>query len=86
MKVVTDTNILLVSFPLRSKYRPIFDSFVNSNISFIITTSIYFEYVEILYNQAKAGIAEYFQDLLRSSENIIMPEIYYYWNLITVDP
>lgn len=39
-----------------------------------------------MHNQAKKGIAEYFKDLLRSAENVVTPEIYYYWNLITVDP
>lgn len=86
MKVVIDTNILLVSLPRRSRYRPIFDAYINSTISIIITTDIYFEYLEVLYNQAKEGIAEYIKDSLGAAENVIVTELYYYWNLITVDP
>lgn len=29
---------------------------------------------------------EYFKDLFRAAENIIVPEVYYNWNLITADP
>lgn len=61
MKVVVDTNILFVSIPPRSRFRPIFDAFVNGNVSFIVTTNIYFEYLEILQKQAREGIAEYFK-------------------------
>lgn len=77
MKIVIDTNVLLVSFPARSKYRPIFDAFINSKILFVITTNIYFEYLEIFHNQARKGIAEYFRDFLGAAENVIMPELYY---------
>ena len=86
MKIVIDTNVLLVSFPERSKYRPIFDAFINSKVSLVITTTIYFEYLEIFHNQAKKGIAEYFKDFFGAAENVITPEVYYYWNLITIDP
>ena len=86
MKVVIDTNILLVSLPVRSKYRPIFDAYLKSTISIIITTDIYLEYLEILHTQAKEGIARYIEDSFRSAENVTVSNVYYYWNLISVDP
>ena len=86
MKVVIDTNVLLVSLPNKSKYKPIFDAVINSDILLVVTTSVYFEYLEILNNQAKKGIAEFFIDFFRAAENIISPEVFYNWNLVTADP
>ena len=86
MKVVIDTNVLLVSFPNKSRYRPIFNSIINSDVFLIITNSIYLEYVEILHCRAKREAIEIFEKFVRSAENIINPAIYYSWNLITVDP
>ncbi len=43
MKIVIDTNILLVSIPAHSKYRPIFDAYSKRKFTLVITTDIYFE-------------------------------------------
>lgn len=86
MKIVIDTNIFLVSLPEKSKYRPIFNAYLNNTVDVIITTDIYFEFLEILSNQAKKGIAKYIADSLKAAENVITPEVYYKWNLITADP
>jgi predicted nucleic acid-binding protein len=48
MKVVIDTNILLVSIPPHSKFRPILDAFSIRKYTLIVTTDIYFEYLEVL--------------------------------------
>jgi len=48
MKVVFDTNVLLVSISKKSKYRPIFDSVLNGTIDLLITNEIISEYSEII--------------------------------------
>lgn len=86
MKIVVDTNILLVSIPPHSKYRPIFDSFSKRNYTLVVTTDIYFEYIEVLEALAAKGVVKFIEDALRISRNVLTPDIYYNFNLITVDP
>lgn len=86
MKVVLDTNVLIVSIPDRSKFRPIWDAYLNNNITLIVTTDIYFEYIEMLYTLSKKVVAEFVGESLKAAVNIINPAIYYSWNLITADP
>ena len=40
MKIVLDTNILLVSIPRKSEFRLIFDKFLARNYDLIITNEI----------------------------------------------
>ncbi len=86
MKVVIDTNILLISVPPHSKYRPIFDAFTKRKFELVVTTAIFFEYIELLEKLAAEGAAHSVGRSLVFARNIIIPEIYYHWNLITVDP
>jgi predicted nucleic acid-binding protein len=86
MKIVIDTNILLVSIPAHSKYRPILDAFSKRIYTLIITTAIYFEYIEMLEKLSAKGVTKYIEDALVVARNVLKPEVYYYWDLITVDP
>lgn len=52
----------------------------------ILTTAIYFEYIEILENLSKKGVAKYIEDALVIGRNVLQTEVYYNWNLITTDP
>jgi predicted nucleic acid-binding protein len=47
MKVVLDTNVLLVSIPKKSKYRAIFDALIDGHFNAVISNDILSEYVEI---------------------------------------
>jgi len=86
MKIVIDTNILLVSIPAHSKYRPILDAFSKRKYTLIVTTAIYFEYIEVLEKLSAKGVTKYIEDALVVARNVLKPEVYYYWNLITGDP
>ncbi len=86
MKVVIDTNVLLVSIPAHSKYRPIFDAYSKRKFTLVITTDIYFEYIEVLEKLSAKGVSNYIDDSLVFARNVLKPEVYYYWGWITVDP
>ena len=45
MRVVLDTNVLLISIPSNSKYRPIFDSLINGDFELAISNEIINEYL-----------------------------------------
>jgi putative PIN family toxin of toxin-antitoxin system len=86
MKVVIDTNILLVSIPHHSKYRPVLDAFAKRKYTLVVTTDVYFEYLEVLEKRSAKGVIEYVEKALNISRNVVKPEVFYNWNLITTDP
>lgn len=57
MRVVIDTNVLLVSIPLRSKYRPIFDALKSGSLHLAISNEILSEYFEIISSKTNHSIA-----------------------------
>ena len=85
LKIVLDTNILLVSLPSKSKYRLIFDSLISSEFELFITNEIISEYIEIIGNKTTSTIALNVIELLLNLENVNKTEVYYKWGLIEVD-
>lgn len=57
MKIVLDTNALLVSIPRNSKYRIIFDKFLSKHYTLIISNEILNEYAEIISQRANMIVA-----------------------------
>ena len=85
MRIVLDTNALLVSLPASSKYHPVFQAFVHKRYTLFISNDIYLEYLEIITQKASPIVAESFIELLFRQQNIEVVDIYYQWNLITAD-
>lgn len=48
MRVVLDTNVLLVSIGRRSPFRPIFDALLQQRLMLVVSTGILLGYEEIL--------------------------------------
>lgn len=86
LRVVLDTNALLISIGRKSKFRPIFDNLLNGKIQLIVTNEILLEYVEILERKANAIVANNIAEVLIQLRNVEKIEISYKWNLITEDP
>jgi len=86
MKIVLDTNVLLVSFSKKSIFRPIFDSFLQEKITLCVTTDILVEYEEIIGKHLGERIASSVLQLIENAPNIEWVTKYYKWNLITQDP
>jgi uncharacterized protein len=86
MRVVLDTNILLVSIPRKSKYRPIFEKFLAGRFELVISNDILSEYVEIIGEKASPVVASNIAELLLSLQNVHHVNIFYNWNLIKEDP
>lgn len=57
MRIVLDTNSLLVSIPKKSPYRPIFDAIIEGNLTLIISNEILFEYVEKLEQKTSKEVS-----------------------------
>ena len=86
MRVVLDTNVLLVTLSRTSKYRLIFDSFIFEKITLCVSTDILVEYEEILGERIGREIASNVLKLIENAPNVEFITNYYKWNLITQDP
>lgn len=85
MRVVLDTNVLLVSISSKSEYRPIFDSFLNEEYELCVTTDILLEYEEIVKEYMGEKFAEYALQLIENAPNVKWITKYFKWNLIESD-
>ena len=86
MKIVLDSNILLVSIGKRSHFRPIWDAFVNAKINLIVSNEVLYEYEEIMQQRSAPGVSEIVMNIFAESPQVIHQQIYYAWNLIKQDP
>lgn len=86
MKVVLDTNVLLVAISPKSKNRWLFDALINGEYTLCLTTDILDEYAEIIEREMGAEVAEMTLDLLLMLPNIQLIHKYFFWQLIEQDP
>ena len=85
MRIVLDTNCLVVSLPATSSYYCLWKAFRDTRITLCYTTDIVYEYSEVLgrfYNQYFAN--DIINELLLAP-NVIKANNYYKWNLISAD-
>lgn len=85
MRVVIDTNSLIVSIGRKSKYRPIFDALLSGKIRLVISNDVLSEYVEILEERTNAIVADNIGNLLSRSPDVDKIEIYFKWSVIYED-
>jgi predicted nucleic acid-binding protein len=77
--------VLLVSISSKSKYRPIFDAFLNEDFDLCVTTDILLEYEEIIKTHMGDKVAEYVLQLIENAPNVRWITNYFKWHLIKVD-
>ncbi len=85
-KIIIDTNVLLVSVSKKSKFRWIFDSFINEKYILSVTTDILLEYEEIISKHMTKQIADVVLQIIQNASNTEFITRYYKWNLIKNDP
>lgn len=86
MKVVLDTNVLLVSIPEKSKYYPIFFALTIGKFDLLITQDIFLEYLEILELHGNKLSLNLFNKFILEAPNIHQTDVHFHWNLIQGDP
>lgn len=85
MRVVLDTNVILISISSKSVYRPIFDGILQQKYEIAVSNEIISEYVEILETKTNHVVASNIAELLLNLKNVIRTDIYFNWNLIEGD-
>ncbi|HRF41426.1 MAG TPA: PIN domain-containing protein [Saprospiraceae bacterium] len=85
MRIVLDINVLLISLPVRSPYRPIFDAVRLGDLTLLITNDILMEYEEKIAEKTRPEIAQNVVRLLLNLPNVEKIDAWYRWNLIGAD-
>lgn len=86
MRVVLDTNILLMSLSRKTIYYSIWKAFQNGEFELCVTTDILNEYAEILQRKFRPEVGISVMKAIENSFDVIQIQKYFFWNLITVDP
>lgn len=86
MRIVIDTNVLLVSIGKKSPHRWLFDAILTGEVTVLVTNDILLEYQEIIAQQTDSIVAENVIKALTKLPNVEKCTIYYHWKLIEQDP
>lgn len=85
MRVVLDTNVLLVSIAPRSPYRPIFEALLAQRFELVVSNDVLSEYAEIIMEKANTTVATNILEALHNLPNVINQNIYVKWEMIDTD-
>ncbi|MDX1943261.1 MAG: putative toxin-antitoxin system toxin component, PIN family [Saprospiraceae bacterium] len=85
MKVLIDTNCLLVAIPRKSPYRWLYDAMKQGLFTLAFTNEILAEYEEQIGVFYSPSVAENVLKTLVNIPKLEKVEVYFKWNLITVD-
>lgn len=86
MKVVLDTNCLLMSLSRRSAYYSVWRDFVDGKYTLCITNEILSEYEEIITEKVGPEIASNVIQAILDLPNTMMVQVYFHLRLVTADP
>lgn len=86
MKIILDTNCLLVSIPKQSKFRWAWDAFRRKDFILCYSNEILEEYNEIIADFYSPTLAENIILEILNSSNTEQVDVFYKWNLIKDDP
>ena len=86
MKIVVDTNILLVSISSRSNSNWIWQDILAGVYQVYVTTDILLEYAEIIERFMGKEVADATLDLISELPNVHLIQKYYFWQLVEDDP
>lgn len=85
LKVILDTNVLLVSISSKSPYHWIYEKLINADFDLGITSEILMEYEEIIGRKYNSTVAKDVIRMLLALPNVEQVTVYYHWNLIEAD-
>ncbi len=85
LKIILDTNVLLVSISSKSPYHWIFEKLIEGAFDLGITSEILLEYEEIIASKYSVAVAKDVIRTLLVLPNVYPVTVYYNWNLIAAD-
>lgn len=85
LRVILDTNVLLVAISSRSPYHWLFQGLLQNKFQIGVTNDILMEYEEIISNKYSVTVAQNVIRTLLLLPNVVKVDIFYHWFLITND-
>ncbi|CAA6801260.1 MAG: Predicted nucleic acid-binding protein, contains PIN domain [uncultured Sulfurovum sp.] len=85
LRVVLDTNILLVSISSKSKYHWIFKNLLNNKYQLYVSNEVLLEYEEIISGRFSEEVAKSVIRTLLHLENVTLVTPFFKWDLIVND-
>ncbi|MCR4919937.1 MAG: putative toxin-antitoxin system toxin component, PIN family [Prevotella sp.] len=85
-KVVLDTNCLLQSLSVRSRYYVVWESFIKGRYALCVTTDILEEYEEIIGSHTSPMAAKIAVEAILRANNTVRVDAHFRFNMITADP
>lgn len=85
LRVVLDTNIVLVLLTSHSRWYGIYRALEEGAYTLVVSNEIVSEYAEKIHSKYDRATAENFLRTLLTLPNVEFQEIYYRWNLIAAD-
>ena len=82
MKIVLDTNVLLVCISARSRLHWIFQALLNAQFTLCVTTDVLSEYAEIIEQQMGFVASESVLGVLENLPNVELITTYYKFGLL----
>ena len=87
MKIVLDTNCLLLIISKKGSFYSLFEQIIFGNITLVLTNEVCSEYEEIIERVFSHEAAEFVvKSILNTSNTLKLSYVYYNWNLIVADP
>ena len=86
MKIVLDTNCLLMSLPKNTEYSLVWKAFCEGSFTLCYTTEILNEYFEVLSRFYSPEVAKNVTETILTMPNVEPVTVYFNWRLITADP
>jgi putative PIN family toxin of toxin-antitoxin system len=86
LRIVLDTNVLLVTIPSYSKYHWLFQALISKKFDLFITNDILNEYEEIIEQRLGHSAAYAVIRALMEFDNVFSTVVYYKFQLIVSDP
>lgn len=75
MKIVLDSNVLLVAISKKSKYRPIWDAFLAGKVQMIVSDDVVYEYEEILQRYLTKVVSDIIMEILVESVDVFPTDL-----------
>ena len=85
MQVVIDTNVLLPMIAPGAEFAPIYEAILDERLDWLVSTEIFFEYLEKLAEQSTAQTAARLRQVFQFSASIIVVEPSFRFRLIHAD-
>lgn len=86
MKIVLDTNSLIMSISPRSPYRKVWDAFIEDKYTLCISNEIVEEYAEVLSRNISPTVSDAIVSTILTRPNVLAVNNYFSFALITEDP